>query len=97
VSEGYAEINPVDARRLGIAEGEKVRVVSRRGEIEIAARITGRVDEGVIFIPFHFAEAAANVLTIAALDPVAKIPEYKVCAVRVERVTMEENRGQDHH
>ena len=97
LSEGYVEINPADAQSLSISQGERVRVISRRGEIEIAAQITPRVDRGVVFIPFHFAEAAANVLTIAALDPVAKIPEYKVCAVRVERVAIEKNRGQDHH
>ena len=97
VPEGYVEINPADARSLSIAQGERVRVISRRGEIEIATRITPRVDRGVVFIPFHFAEAAANVLTIAALDPVAKIPEYKVCAVRVERAAREGNRGQDRH
>ena len=50
------------------------------------AEVVDRTDQGVVFIPFHFAEAAANLLTIAALDPVAKIPEYKVCAVKVERV-----------
>ncbi len=88
VPEGYVEISPTDAQDLGIVQAERVRVISRRGEIEIAAWITPRVDRGVVFVPFHFAEAAANVLTIAALDPVAKIPEYKVCAVRVERVAV---------
>ncbi len=84
VPEGYVEINPEDASRLGLGKSERVRVVSRRGEIETLAWITRRVPAGIVFIPFHFAEAAANELTNPALDPVAKIPEYKVCAVRVE-------------
>ncbi len=86
VPEGYIEISPEDADRLGLSKSERVRVVSRRGEIETKAWITRRVPPGVVFIPFHFAEAAANVLTNPALDPVAKIPEYKVAAVRVEKV-----------
>jgi predicted molibdopterin-dependent oxidoreductase YjgC len=84
VPEGYIEISPEDADRLGLGKSERVRVVSRRGEIETKAWITRRVPPGTVFIPFHFSEAAANVLTNPALDPVAKIPEYKVCAVRVE-------------
>ena len=85
INEGFMEINPADAEQLGIADNEVIKVTSRRGEIEIMARLTDRVGKGVIFIPFHFAESAANVLTNAALDPVAKIPEYKVCAVKVEK------------
>ncbi|MBI5789025.1 MAG: formate dehydrogenase subunit alpha [Candidatus Schekmanbacteria bacterium] len=81
----YVEINPVDAVKLGISDGEMVKVGSRRGEIQLAAAVNDRCTPGVIFIPFHFKEAAANVLTIAALDPVAKIPEFKVCAARVEK------------
>jgi formylmethanofuran dehydrogenase subunit D len=72
-------------RSLGLGKSETVRVISRRGEIETRAWITRRVPPGVVFIPFHFAEAAANVLTNPALDPVAKIPEYKVAAVRIEK------------
>jgi formate dehydrogenase alpha subunit len=86
VPEGYVEISPEDAGRLGLNKSEPVRVISRRGEIEIKAWITRRVSPGTVFIPFHFAEAAANVLTNPAVDPVAKIPEYKVAAVRVEKV-----------
>jgi len=86
VPEAYAEINPADAALLGIGQGDKMRLVSRRGEIELKARITPRVPEKVLFVPFHFAEARANVLTQLAVDPVAKIPEYKVSAVRVEKV-----------
>ncbi len=86
VPDGYAEISPEDADALGIGKSEIIRLVSRRGEIETRAWITRRVPPGVVFVPFHFAEAAANVLTNAALDPVAKIPEYKVCAVRAEKI-----------
>lgn len=84
VSVGAMEINPNDAQGLGISEGAPVKVSSRRGCIEIAARVTDRVPPGTVFLAFHFREAPANRLTIAALDPVAKIPEFKVCAVKVE-------------
>ena len=86
LSEGYVEVNPIDAKKLGISEGDKVKVESRRGEIAIKARVSEIVPKDIVFIPFHFREAAANALTNAALDPVAKIPEYKVCAVRLGRV-----------
>jgi formate dehydrogenase alpha subunit len=84
VPEAYVEIHPDDAARIGLNGAKRVRVISRRGKIELVARVTLRIRPGVVFIPFHFAEAAANALTHAALDPIAKIPEYKVCAVRVE-------------
>lgn len=84
-SSGFVELNPEDARRLSITQGERVRVTSRRGEIEIGAFITDRVSEGVVFIPFHFAECAANKLTATSLDPESKIPEFKVCAVQVHK------------
>ena len=80
----FAEINPLDAAELGIADGERVTLTSRRGSVEVEARVTDRVGKGVVFMPFHFAEAAANLLTNAALDPVSKIPELKVCAVKVQ-------------
>lgn len=83
--EPMVEINPEDAAALGIADGDRVRLTSRRGQVTVRAQVTPIVDKGVVFMAFHFAEAAANKLTIAALDPVAKIPQYKVCAVRVER------------
>ena len=63
---------------------EKIKVSSRRGQIEIKARITDSVSEGTVFIPMHYKEAAANVITSDALDPYAKTPEFKVCAVRIE-------------
>jgi formate dehydrogenase major subunit/formate dehydrogenase alpha subunit len=78
------EVNPMDAQRLELNGHKRVRVTSRRGSIEAAAWVTERVPPGMIFAYFHFPAAGANVLTLAALDPVAKIPEYKVCAVRVE-------------
>jgi predicted molibdopterin-dependent oxidoreductase YjgC len=86
VPEAYVEIHPQDAKQVGLNGSKKVKVISRRGEIELIARVTDRIKPGIVFIPFHFAEAAANVLTNSAFDPVAKIPEYKVCAVKVEAV-----------
>jgi len=79
------EISPADASDLGIHEGDHVRVVSRRNAIRIAARISDRVGRHQVFVPFHFREAAANLLTNPALDPYAKIPSFKVCAVRIEK------------
>ena len=84
--EGYVEISPADAKAMEIKDGERVKVSSRRGEIQIKAKISRKVNRGVVFIPFHFSETAANVLTNSAYDPVAKIPEYKVCAVKVEKL-----------
>jgi predicted molibdopterin-dependent oxidoreductase YjgC len=86
VNEGYAEIHPEDAKRLGLKDGGQVRVRTRRGEITTRVRATARVAPGSIFVPFHFVEAAANRLTNDALDPIAKIPEYKVAACQIERV-----------
>jgi len=84
-AEGYMEVNPQDAMALSVKEGEKVRVTSRRGSIVARARVTESVGQGEIFIPFHFSESAANVLTQKALDPESKMPELKVCAVRLEK------------
>ncbi|MEW6679598.1 MAG: formate dehydrogenase subunit alpha, partial [bacterium] len=83
IKEGFAEINPKDASKLGILDGEMVKVSSRRGEIDIKARITDIVPSGVVFIPFHFRESPVNILTNPSLDPIAKIPEFKVSAVRI--------------
>lgn len=80
------EIHPEDAERLGLNGHRWVRVTSRRGSIEAEAWVTERVLPGMVYANFHFPEASANVLTHAALDPIAKIPEYKVCAVKVEVV-----------
>lgn len=83
--ESYVEINPDTAVKLGINDGEKVKVTSRRGTITVKAKVSDIVEQSVVFIPFHFAEGAANTLTNAALDPGCKIPEYKVCAVKLEK------------
>jgi predicted molibdopterin-dependent oxidoreductase YjgC len=84
--ECLVEISREDANLLGINENDIIRLRSRRGEIEAKALVTDTVDKGTVFVPFHYANAAANMLTNTALDPVAKIPEYKVCAVRIEKV-----------
>jgi len=82
----YAELNTRDALEANIRDGGQVEIVSRRGKIRTQARVGDRVPVGVVFVPMHFAEAAANVLTQdSTLDPVAKIPEYKVSAVRIAR------------
>jgi formate dehydrogenase alpha subunit len=86
----HVEINPGDAARLHIEDGLAVRVSSRRGTVVLRAWVTQRTTPGVVFIPMHFAEAAANLLTIDALDPLAKIPEYKACAVRIVPADREE-------
>ncbi len=87
VPTGKLEISPRDAGRLGVASGQKVAVHSRRGRIEVPVGLTDRIADGVVFLSFHFKEHPANALTIAALDPVAKIPEFKACAVRVEKLS----------
>ena len=81
------ELNQEDAEKLSIADGEMVRVVSRRGAVVVTARVNGGCPPGVVSMTFHFAEAPTNVLTSPALDPVALIPETKVCAVRVEKTS----------
>lgn len=86
VPAGYVEINPKDAEKLNVQNGHQVKISSRRGQIETNVLVTEKVKEGSVFVPFHFNEAAANVLTNPAVDPVAKIPEYKVCAVKIEKV-----------
>ena len=80
------EISPDDAGRLGIADGEEVWVSSRRGKVKAAASVTDRSPPGVVFMTFHFAETRTNLLTSPFVDPVAKIPEFKVCAVKVEKI-----------
>jgi len=85
LGEELVEINPSDASALGIADDDMVKVTSRRGELVAKARVTEVSPAGVVTMDFHFAESPINVLTNPALDPVSKIPEFKVCAVRVER------------
>ncbi len=83
--DAFVALHPDDAARLGVGEGDWVTVRSRRGAIHLAARLTPATQAGSIFVPFHFREAGANILTNDELDPDGKIPEYKFCAVRVER------------
>lgn len=83
--EERVEINPDDAARLGVNDGDWLRLTSRRGQVDARAWVTDRVGRGIVFMTFHYADALANVLTNTALDPIAKIPELKVCAVRVEK------------
>jgi formate dehydrogenase major subunit len=83
--EALLEMTPEDMQALGVADGEFVRVASRRGEITVKAVRSHKPSRGSVFLPFHFKEAAANLLTIDALDPYGKIPEFKFCAVRVEK------------
>jgi len=87
VPEGYVEMNRVDAQRLGIGPGQMVRVVSRRGEIELPAMVDGRGEPppGSVFIPFFDESRLPNVLTLDAMDNISKEPDYKKCAVRLER------------
>jgi predicted molibdopterin-dependent oxidoreductase YjgC len=85
---GYVCINPRDARELEISEGDALVISSRRGDMEAPAKITPSVAPGTLFLPIHFGENPTNVLTNAeAFDPLAKIPEFKVAAVRVEKIT----------
>ena len=87
--EARVEIHPIDAARSGLDDGEAVKVTSRRGVIVMRANVTDKTSPGVVFIPMHFSEAAVNLLTVDALDPQAKIPEFKACAVSIERVDEE--------
>ena len=80
-----AEIHPEDAEKLGVEEEGFIRVTSRRGSILTRVNITNRVKPGMIFMTFHYKETPTNELTNAAFDPVSKTPEYKVCAVKIEK------------
>ena len=86
VPEGYIELNPNDAQNYNIKDGEVVSISSRRGSIRVKTKITEKTKPNVVFFPWHFFETAANVLTNDALDPVCKIPEYKVCSCKIEKV-----------
>ena len=89
--EAEVEINPEDAKRLNCSEGDLVELASRRGKILTRVKVTDRSPQGVAFMTFHFKEAAANLLTVDALDPVAKIPEFKVCSVQITPVAGRRN------
>ncbi len=82
---GYVEIHIEDAGKLGIADGDKVEVATQRGKVSTLAKVTKNIEKGWLFMPFHFCEGPANMLTIDALDPLAKIPEYKVCAATIQK------------
>ncbi len=84
----FIELHSCDARELSIDDGEMVRIVSRRGCVEARARVSDKTNPGQTWMPFHFQDANSNWLTIAALDRVSKTPEYKVCAVRVEKIRL---------
>ncbi len=93
--EAVIEMHPADAERLGLDTGDWVKVTSRRGAITLRMLVTGRSPEGTVFIPFHFAEAAANELTNNLIDPRAKIPDYKICAINVEKTKAPDRPGAD--
>ena len=82
---GYVEIHRDDAERLQVKHGDSVEVMTRRGKVTTAAKVTKDIEQGWLFMPFHFAEGPANTLTSDSLDPIAKIPEYKVCAAQVRK------------
>src|SRR4030043_316091 len=84
--EGVVEINPLDAAHLRIKDGDKVKVISRRGEVITKTRVAEKSPPKTVYMDFHFAESAANILTNPVLDPVAKTPEFKVCAVKIEEI-----------
>jgi formate dehydrogenase major subunit len=84
--EAFVAMHPEDGAGLGVVDGDRVEVTSRRGSIRLAVRLTDRESRGAVFVPFHFREAAANLLTLDELDPDGKIPEFKFCAVSVRPV-----------
>ena len=91
----YIEINTEDAAQAGIRDGERVRVSSRRGTISSEARVSDKTSRGEVWMPFHFLDGNCNWLTNNALDSIARAPEYKVCAVRVEKIPEEEAYTED--
>jgi len=86
LNEETADISPADAEKLGIASGETIRVASRRGQVNVKARVTDEVPRGMVWMAFHFREACANWLTNPVFDPVSQTAEYKACAVRIEKL-----------
>ena len=83
--EPLIEINPTDAKDLGIRSGDFVYITSRKGDIKLKTLISQRMDRGVVFLPFHISESPANIFAINAMEPIAKISEYNVCAVKVDK------------
>jgi formate dehydrogenase major subunit len=86
VPDGFVEVNVQDAREKDIGDGDAVRLVSRRGEIEVAAKVTDNIRRGVLFVPWHFAESGPNILTGPCAGPPSKMPELKFCAVKMEAI-----------
>ena len=84
--DAFAAMHPSDVATLNLEAGDHISVSSRRGTISLAVRPDDSIEPGCVFIPFHFREAAANILTTDALDPYGKIPEFKYCAVKVEKM-----------
>jgi predicted molibdopterin-dependent oxidoreductase YjgC len=82
-------MNPSDAAELGITEGDWVSLQSRRGTVSTKIKVTSSIHKKTVFMPFHFLENRANILTNPSFDPIAKIPEFKVCAVKIARVEKE--------
>ncbi len=93
--ESFVEINPDAARKLSIVDGDKLKVSTRRGTVTATARVTDKLKQNVIFMPFHFADGPANALTNPVLDPIAKIPEFKSCAAKVEKVAWDRSEETD--
>ncbi|OLS21568.1 MAG: Formate dehydrogenase subunit alpha, partial [Candidatus Thorarchaeota archaeon AB_25] len=86
VPKNYCQVNPKDAAAKNIREGTKISLSTRRGTIEAKVQVTDDVPEGLVFLPFHFYESCANMITNPVLDPACGMPEYKVCAVNIEVV-----------
>jgi predicted molibdopterin-dependent oxidoreductase YjgC len=82
--EAFIDVHEIDAAQLALKTGDAVRVSSRRGSIVLRVNVSTKTSPGVVFIPMHFVEAAANLLTIDTLDPQARIPEFKACAVNIQ-------------
>jgi assimilatory nitrate reductase catalytic subunit len=95
VPNAWLEMNPVDAERLDLRPHDRVTVESRRGAVyDVELRITGIVAPGQVFMPFHFAESNSNIVTLGAFDPISREPNFKQCAVRIERTPLRDRRPQ---
>jgi predicted molibdopterin-dependent oxidoreductase YjgC len=86
IKECYLEMNSLDAVELGVVDGDWVVIASRRGSVSTRAKLTDRAGRKIVFMPFHFLESRANIVTNPVFDPVAKIPEFKVCAVKIQKM-----------
>jgi predicted molibdopterin-dependent oxidoreductase YjgC len=86
INECFLEMHPEDAAELKVLDGDWVVIASRRGSVSTRVKLTDGARRKTVFMPFHFVESRANVLTNPAFDPIAKIPEYKVCAVKIQKM-----------